>query len=108
MPVDEPTSDDDATAGALEPAPDLLEGVDLLCVSPGLSLEEGVVRIARQGASLTFPASVLFVACTNPCPCGRIATECQCSDAQRARYAHRLSAPLRVLDVFLRAIGLAA
>ncbi len=61
-------------------------------------LEEGVVRIARQGGSLTFPASVLFVACTNPCPCGRIAIECRCSDPQKARYAHRLSAPL--LDRF--------
>jgi magnesium chelatase family protein len=61
-------------------------------------LEEGVVRIARQGGSLVFPASVLLIACTNPCPCGRIALECRCSDAQRARYAHRLSAPL--LDRF--------
>ena len=61
-------------------------------------LEEGSVRIARQGASLVFPASVLFVACTNPCPCGRGATECRCSDAQKARYTLRLSTPL--LDRF--------
>ncbi len=61
-------------------------------------LEERSVRIARQGASLVFPASVLFVACTNPCPCGRVAMECRCSDAQKARYTLRLSAPL--LDRF--------
>ena len=61
-------------------------------------LEEGVVRIARQGASLVFPASVLLVACTNPCPCGRVAVDCRCSEAQKARYARRLSAPL--LDRF--------
>ena len=61
-------------------------------------LEEGVVRIARQGASLVFPASVLLIACTNPCPCGRITIECRCSEAQKARYARRLSAPL--LDRF--------
>lgn len=61
-------------------------------------LEEGVVRIARQGASLVFPASVLLIACTNPCPCGRIAADCRCSEAQKARYARRLSAPL--LDRF--------
>lgn len=61
-------------------------------------LEEGVVRIARQGASLSFPASFLLIACTNPCPCGRIALECHCSDAQKARYSRRLSAPL--LDRF--------
>ena len=53
-------------------------------------LEEGVVRIARQGASLVFPASFVLVGCTNPCPCGRVATECRCSDFARARYLRRL------------------
>lgn len=61
-------------------------------------LEEGVVRIARQGASLVFPASVVLIACTNPCPCGRVAVDCRCSEAQKARYGRRLSAPL--LDRF--------
>jgi magnesium chelatase family protein len=61
-------------------------------------LEEGVVRIARQGASLVFPAGFVLVACTNPCPCGRVASECRCSDFARLRYARRLSAPL--LDRF--------
>lgn len=61
-------------------------------------LEEGAVRIARQGASLRFPASFALVGCTNPCPCGRAATQCHCSEAQKARYARRLSAPL--LDRF--------
>ena len=61
-------------------------------------LEEGVVRIARQGASLVFPARFVLVGCTNPCPCGRVATECRCTDFARARYARRLSAPL--LDRF--------
>lgn len=61
-------------------------------------LEESVVRIARQGASLVFPASVLLVACTNPCPCGRIASECRCTEYSKSRYARRLSAPL--LDRF--------
>jgi magnesium chelatase family protein len=61
-------------------------------------LEEGAVRIARQGASVRFPASFLLVGCTNPCPCGRVPTECHCSEAQKGRYARRLSAPL--LDRF--------
>ena len=61
-------------------------------------LEEGTVRIARQGATVTFPAEFLLVACSNPCPCGREPASCRCSDAQRARYARRLSAPL--LDRF--------
>jgi magnesium chelatase family protein len=61
-------------------------------------LEEGVVRIARQGASLVFPACFVLVGCTNPCPCGRIAADCRCNDSARTRYLRRLSAPL--LDRF--------
>jgi magnesium chelatase family protein len=57
-------------------------------------LEERVVRISRQPVSLTFPAAFQLVACTNPCPCGRAASECCCSEAQKARYRRRLSAPL--------------
>lgn len=57
-------------------------------------LEERVVRISRQGSSLAFPASFQLVACTNPCPCGRMPAECCCSDAAKARYRRRLSAPL--------------
>jgi magnesium chelatase family protein len=48
--------------------------------------------------SLTFPADFQLVACTNPCPCGRGSPSCGCSEAQRARYRRRLSAPL--LDRF--------
>jgi magnesium chelatase family protein len=62
-------------------------------------LEEGVVRIARQGGSLVFPARFVLMGCTNPCPCGRVAAECRCTDFARLRYARRLSAPL--LDRFV-------
>jgi magnesium chelatase family protein len=61
-------------------------------------LEERVVRISRASGTLEFPADFLLVACANPCPCGRKALECRCGDAQRMRYARRLSAPL--LDRF--------
>ena len=61
-------------------------------------LEDREVHIARQGISLTFPADFQLVACTNPCPCGRGGPTCGCSEAQRARYRRRLSAPL--LDRF--------
>lgn len=61
-------------------------------------LEDGVVRIARQGMTLAFPARFVLVACTNPCPCGLGALACRCDRAQRARYGRRLSAPL--LDRF--------
>jgi magnesium chelatase family protein len=61
-------------------------------------LEEHVVRISRASGTLQFPADFLLVACANPCPCGRPAVDCRCGDAQRMRYARRLSAPL--LDRF--------
>lgn len=61
-------------------------------------LEERKIRISRASGTLEFPADFLLVACANPCPCGRIAKDCRCSDVQRTRYARRLSAPL--LDRF--------
>lgn len=61
-------------------------------------LEERVVRISRASGTVELPADFLLVACSNPCPCGRPDPRCRCSDAQRARYLRRLSAPL--LDRF--------
>jgi magnesium chelatase family protein len=63
-------------------------------------VEEGVMRIARAAAKVTFPARVLLVGAMNPCPCGRggPAGACRCSGAARARYVRRLSGPL--LDRF--------
>ncbi|MGK2959030.1 MAG: YifB family Mg chelatase-like AAA ATPase [Acidimicrobiales bacterium] len=59
-------------------------------------LEEGVIRVARARACVTYPARFLLVAAMNPCPCGMGASSgmCRCSDAARARYARRLSGPL--------------
>jgi magnesium chelatase family protein len=57
-------------------------------------LEDRVVRISRQGAAVTFPADFLLVAASNPCPCGLGVPDCMCSEANRARYRRRLSAPL--------------
>ena len=57
-------------------------------------LEDRVVRISRQGGSVTFPANFLLVAASNPCPCGLGPPDCQCSEANRSRYRRRLSAPL--------------
>jgi magnesium chelatase family protein len=63
-------------------------------------LEEGVVRVARAGTRVVFPARFLLVAAMNPCPCGEGLRPgaCRCSDAALARYSRRLSAPL--LDRF--------
>jgi len=63
-------------------------------------LEEGVVRVSRAKASVSFPARFLLIGATNPCPCGEGGPRgaCRCSDAARARYHRRLSGPL--LDRF--------
>ncbi len=63
-------------------------------------LEEGVIRVARARATVSFPARFLLVGAMNPCPCGERqgAGSCVCSAAQLARYSRRLSGPL--LDRF--------
>ena len=63
-------------------------------------LEEGVIRVARARATVSFPARFLLVAAMNPCPCGerRGMGSCVCSAAQLARYTRKLSGPL--LDRF--------
>jgi magnesium chelatase family protein len=63
-------------------------------------LEEGVVRVSRAQARVTFPARFLLVAAMNPCPCGGSGRPggCRCGPAALARYRRRLSGPL--LDRF--------
>jgi magnesium chelatase family protein len=69
-------------------------------------LEEGVVRIRRARRAIDLPARFLLVGAMNPCPCGEgsLPGACRCTDAARARYARRLSAPL--LDRFDLALSL--
>jgi magnesium chelatase family protein len=63
-------------------------------------LEEGVVRLSRARATVTFPARFLLVGAMNPCPCGEGGPpgSCRCSETDRARYGRRLSGPM--LDRF--------
>ncbi|HEV8298907.1 MAG TPA: YifB family Mg chelatase-like AAA ATPase [Acidimicrobiales bacterium] len=63
-------------------------------------LEEGVVRVSRARASVTYPADFLLVAAMNPCPCGGTGGPgaCRCTHRARARYLRRVSGPL--LDRF--------
>src|SRR5438067_9964024 len=62
-------------------------------------LEEGVVRVCRARATVSFPARFLLVGATNPCPCGRGESGgCRCTVVSRARYTRRFSGPL--LDRF--------
>ena len=61
-------------------------------------LEEGAVRIARAMRTVAFPARFMLIGAMNPCPCGYLGDQvraCRCSPIQIARYASRLSGPLR-------------
>ncbi|GGI06490.1 YifB family Mg chelatase-like AAA ATPase [Egicoccus halophilus] len=60
-------------------------------------LERGEVLITRARAAVRYPASVLLVAATNPCPCGYLGSPtraCTCRPDRIERYRARLSGPL--------------
>lgn len=60
-------------------------------------LENRHVHIARVHQSVEFPASFLFVAALNPCPCGFLGDKkraCVCSPQQISKYLAKLSGPL--------------
>ncbi|MEX2550091.1 MAG: YifB family Mg chelatase-like AAA ATPase [Nitriliruptoraceae bacterium] len=60
-------------------------------------LERGEVVLTRTRARVTYPASVLLVAATNPCPCGHLGNplrSCTCRPDRIERYRARLSGPL--------------
>ena len=59
-------------------------------------MEEGRVAIARARHAAVYPARFMFLAATNPCPCGYAGEgeRCRCSEADLARHRRRLSGPL--------------
>jgi magnesium chelatase family protein len=72
-------------------------------------VEEGSVRIARAARTVVFPARFMLIGAMNPCPCGFLDDPnraCRCSPPQVARYASRLSGPLRDrLDLTVRVLS---
>ena len=56
-------------------------------------LEDGVVRVARSRATVTYPALVQLVCAANPCPCGG-GEQCACTDEAIWQYRSKLSGPL--------------
>lgn len=64
-------------------------------------LEDGVITVARLGATFTFPSRISLVGSANPCPCGFLGDrqrQCTCTPRQIQRYRQKLSGPL--LDRF--------
>jgi magnesium chelatase family protein len=61
-------------------------------------VEHGTIAIARAARTAVFPARFMLVAAMNPCPCGYFGDPrrgCRCAEPVVARYANRLSGPLR-------------
>lgn len=61
-------------------------------------METGEVSVVRARMRVIYPARFTLVAAMNPCPCGGVSEEgggCRCLEAQRQRYAAKLSGPIR-------------
>jgi magnesium chelatase family protein len=60
-------------------------------------VETGTISLVRAGQSRTYPASLLLLATTNLCPCGKFvprnSNSCTCSKQRRSRILNRLSGP---------------
>ncbi len=60
-------------------------------------LEDKLVTVSRAKNSITFPASFMFVAAMNPCPCGNYGhpeKSCTCTPYQIQKYISKISGPL--------------
>ena len=59
-------------------------------------LEERRITVSRSGGTFLFPASFLFIAAMNPCPCGYYPDRerCSCSPREIELYQARISQPL--------------
>ena len=60
-------------------------------------METGEVRLTRADGSVSFPARFMFVAASNPCPCGHLGDEeheCTCTLPQIRGYQGRIGGPL--------------
>lgn len=60
-------------------------------------LEDRHVTISRAAGSLRFPADIMLVAASNPCPCGYLGDSrqsCQCTPLMVSRYRRKFSGPV--------------
>ena len=60
-------------------------------------LEERTISISRARLSVEYPASFMFIAAMNPCPCGYYnhpKIECTCQQGAALKYLNKISGPL--------------
>jgi magnesium chelatase family protein len=60
-------------------------------------LEDRVVTVSRASGTMTFPANLMLIAASNPCPCGYYGdpvTPCTCSQQMITRYRNKISGPM--------------
>lgn len=59
-------------------------------------IEDRYVTISRLKGKITYPASFMMVAASNPCPCGYYGEgdRCTCTPTQRQNYLSKLSGPI--------------
>lgn len=59
-------------------------------------LEDHTITIARARDTITYPADFIFIATSNPCPCGFYGTSkpCSCTPLEMVRYQRKLSGPI--------------
>ena len=72
-------------------------------------LEDRYVTISRLKGKITYPASFMMVAASNPCPCGYFGEgdRCCCTPTQRQSYLSKLSGPImdRIdIQVWMRSV----
>ncbi|MBO4282480.1 MAG: YifB family Mg chelatase-like AAA ATPase [Bacteroidales bacterium] len=60
-------------------------------------LEDRCVTVSRSKMSVEYPASFMFIAAMNPCPCGYYGhpdKKCACQPQRIQQYMHKISGPL--------------
>ncbi len=59
-------------------------------------LEEKTISVTRAKGAVSYPANFLFIATSNPCPCGYYGTskDCRCTPNEIQRYKRKLSGPI--------------
>lgn len=60
-------------------------------------IEDGFVQISRAAGTMIFPAKFIFIAASNPCPCGYLGSAkkpCTCLAGTVSRYRKRISGPI--------------